>query len=78
MTMTDVEVYGTDWCEQTCQVREGLDRRGIPYRYVNVGRDRDAEAWLRQRGGGRLRTPTLRVGPRLIPEPTEADLRGVG
>jgi glutaredoxin len=76
--MAEVELYGTDWCEQTCRVREGLDRRGIPYRYVNVARDRQAEAWLRERGGGWLRTPTLRVGQRLIPEPTDADLRFVG
>jgi mycoredoxin len=76
--MAQVEVYGTDWCEETCRVREQLDRRGVPYRYVNVSRDRQAEAWLRGRYHGWLRTPTIRVGEQVIAAPSEAELRGLG
>ncbi len=75
--MTRLEIYGTDWCEETIRVREHLDRRGVPYSYVNVSRDRQAEAWLRQRCHGWLRTPTIRAGDRVIPAPDESELRGL-
>jgi glutaredoxin len=75
--MGEVELYGRDWCEGTSRVRQGLDRRGIAYRYVNIGRDPQEGAWLRRQGSGWLRTPTLCVGRRLIPGPTDSDLRGI-
>lgn len=59
--MPEITVYGTDWCEDTQRTREHLNRRGIPYTYVNLDKDADAERKVKEWNGGRKLTPTVVV-----------------
>jgi glutaredoxin len=80
--MQEVCVYGKQGCEDTRQARAHLDLLGVPYRYVDLGRDSQAEAWVRAHNGGRLLTPTVEVGQRILAAPGDAELerelRGAG
>ena len=37
--MADVEVYGTDWCEDTQGTRQHLEGLGMEYQYINIEQD---------------------------------------
>lgn len=69
-----VVVYGTAWCAATQIVRRRLERLGIPYRYVDIERDRAAAAGLRWLNGGRASHPTVSVGGAILIEPTLDEL----
>jgi mycoredoxin len=80
--MREVQVYGTDRCEDTREVRDHLDLLGVPYDYIDVDRDAQAAAWVKAHNGGKLRTPTVQVGHRVLAVPDdvelERELRGAG
>ena len=72
--MSDVRVYGADWCEDTVVTREQLDALGIPYDYVDVDADEQAEAWIKQQNHGKRNTPTVDIGGQILIEPDETQL----
>ena len=73
--MSDVQVYGADWCEDTERTREHLDSLGIEYEYLNVDHDQDAKRWVVQQYDGKQKTPTVKVGGRMVlSEPSNAQL----
>jgi mycoredoxin len=80
--MRDVQVFGTDRCEDTQETRDHLELLGVPYDYIDVDRDAQAAAWVKDQNGGKLRTPTVRVGRRVLSVPDdvelERELRDVG
>ena len=67
-------VYGTGWCAATQQVRRYFDRRGIPYRYVDLERDARSAAQLAWLTGGYLSHPTVSVGGEVLVEPSVYEL----
>jgi glutaredoxin len=52
-------VYGAEWCPDTQRTRHSLESMGVPYRYVDVERDEDANERVKQWNGGRRVTPTV-------------------
>lgn len=72
--MSQVKVYGADWCEDTTAVRNNLDSLGVPYQYVDVEQDRQAQDWVKQQNGGKQKTPTLDIGGQVLVEPDEREL----
>ena len=71
-----VKVYGADWCGDTRSTREVLDRLGVAYKYVDVERDADAAAWVREHNDGKERVPTLDINGQILSVPTEHELVG--
>jgi mycoredoxin len=69
-----VTVYGTRWCAMSQMVRRHLDRRGIPYRYVDLETDPEAAAQVRWLTGGYLSHPTVSVAGEVLVEPNLAEL----
>jgi mycoredoxin len=69
-----VVVYGTSWCAATQLIRRYLERRGIPYRYVDLERDPAAAARLRWLNGGRLSHPAVAIGGSILVEPSLDEL----
>jgi mycoredoxin len=69
-----VTVYGTRWCAASQMVRRHLDRRGIPYRYVDLEADPAAAAQVRWLTGGYLSHPTVNVAGEVLVEPGLAEL----
>ena len=74
--MFGVKVYGAEGCEDTRHTREYLDRLGVQYQYVDVGRDEAAAAWVREQSGGRERRPVVDIAGQVLTVPTEHELTG--
>ncbi|HXE05385.1 MAG TPA: glutaredoxin family protein [Bryobacteraceae bacterium] len=72
--MSQVKVFGADWCELTQGARGFLEHRGVPYDYVNIEADRDAAEWVREQNGGKERKPTLDIAGEILAEPSNAAL----
>ena len=73
--MTDtppIVVLGRDTCEDTTRSRILLTKRRIPFTYLHVDTDADADAWIRRLNDGRWRTPTILIGD---PDRPDAILR---
>ena len=72
--MNKVTVYGADWCEDTQRTREHLNKREVPYEYINVDQDKAAEAWIKEQNGGKRNTPTVDFGGKILIEPSNEQL----
>jgi|SoiMethySBSTD1v2_1073268.scaffolds.fasta_scaffold1173859_2 mycoredoxin len=69
-----ITVYGRPGCAISQMVRRWLDRRGIPYQYVDVERNPEARRRLEWLTGGRVRSPTVVVGNDVLVQPTIQEL----
>ena len=69
-----VKVYGADWCEDTYATRNDLDGLGVPYHYINVEQDPEAQAWVKRQNGGKQKTPTVDIDGQILVEPDEREL----
>jgi glutaredoxin len=68
--MNKVTVYGADWCKDTAEVREYLERRGVAFDFVDVEADPEASEWVKRQNGGKERKPTLQIGNQVLCVPT--------
>ena len=69
-----ITVYGRPGCAISQMVRRWLDRRGIPYQYVDVERNPEARRRLEWLTGGRVRSPTVVIGDDVLVQPTIQEL----
>lgn len=69
-----ITVYGRPGCAISQMVRRWLDRRGIPYQYVDVERNPEARRRLEWLTGGRVRSPTVVIGNDVLVQPTIQEL----
>jgi len=72
-------VLGRDTCEDTTRTRAHLTAHGIPFDYLRVDEDPDADAWIRRLNDGQRVTPTILLGDPSVPdailrEPSEEEL----
>lgn len=72
--MTEVKVYGTDWCEDTQRVRSRLDDLRVPYRYIDIEADERAAAWVRHQNDGKEKKPTVDIGGIILLAPGNLEL----
>jgi glutaredoxin len=72
--MADIKVYGADWCSMTRRTRVHLDRRHIPYEYVDIDEDRSAASWVAAQNGGKEKKPTVDVAGYVLSEPSNEEL----
>lgn len=71
-------VYGADWCGDCRSTKRYLDLEGIPYRYVDLGRDHAAQKVL-DAAGYRAIPVVVTPGGTVLIEPSAAELgRAVG
>lgn len=75
--MSDIKVYGADWCEDTQQVRRHLNHLGVRYDYVNIDFDPRARDFVKFENGGKQVTPTVVVGGEVLVEPGDEELDSV-
>ena len=68
-------VYGTGWCGDCIRSRSLLDRRGTPYRWIDVDRDRAGDALVRELNRGNRAVPTLVFADgSVLVEPSDGEL----
>ena len=66
-------VYGASWCGDCRNTRRYLDSTRVPYRYVDLGSDRAAQALLEGAGYRAIPVVVTTDGTVLI-EPSEREL----
>ena len=69
-----ITVYGRPGCAISQMIRRWLDRRGIPYQYIDVERNPQARSQLAWVTGGRVRSPTVVIGGDVLVQPTIEEL----
>ena len=52
-------MYGTSWCGDCHRSRRLLDRHEIPYTWIDIDRDPEAKAYVREVNDGRQIVPTI-------------------
>jgi len=74
MKQSKITVYGAEWCHDTHRTKAQLDELKIPYDYVDIEDDPDAEAMITKANGGKRKTPTVELGGTFLIEPTNAEM----
>ena len=74
-TEKGLTVYGTTWCPGVRRVRRFLERRQIPYRWVDIDEDAEGRAFVEQVNNGMRSVPTIVFDDRsILVEPSLAEL----
>jgi len=69
-------VYATDWCGDCRRARRFLDRHSIPYQWINIDKDKEAEAFVRETNHGNRSVPTIVLpNGKILVEPSEQELQ---
>jgi len=55
----NIDIYGSDNCEDTARTRKHLESRGIPFNYIDIDENIDAERKVKELNNGRRLTPTV-------------------
>jgi len=61
-----VRVYGTNYCGYCRSAESLLDKRGVPFDYVDVTHDPEARSWLVENADGRRTVPVVFIDGRAI------------
>ena len=69
-----VEVLGAAWCPDTARTARLLRRLRVPFRATDVDLHLEALETVTDLPGGARRTPVVRIGDRVLVEPTNACL----
>lgn len=69
--MSNLKIYGANWCEDTQRTRDHLDALGVPYDYINIESNEHAKAWVKQQNQGKPKTPTVDLAGTILSEPDE-------
>jgi len=72
-----VKVYGADWCHMTTDTLNCLKRLNVEFDYINIERDKQAAAWVREQNHGKEKKPTLDINGRVLTEPDDDELEEV-
>jgi glutaredoxin len=72
--MSQIKVYGADWCGDTRRTRRQLDSLGLVYDYIDIDADDAAEAFITAKNNGKRLTPTVDLKGNFLFEPTNAQL----
>ncbi len=75
MAENELIVYATRWCGDCSRARRFLDDHHVAYRWIDIDRDREAEALIRRVNRGNRSVPTL-IFPdgSMLVEPSNQDL----
>ncbi|MCA9961689.1 MAG: FAD-dependent oxidoreductase, partial [Anaerolineales bacterium] len=75
MTEPTVTVYGAYWCPDCRRSKQFLGEHQIPYNWVNIEEDKEAEAYVIQVNDGKRIIPTIVFADHsVLVEPSNAEL----
>lgn len=69
-----VTVYGADWCGDTVRTKRHLDRSNVPYDYIDIDENTDAEQKVIAFNNGKRRIPMVEVGSETFSVPSDHQL----
>ena len=75
MAKPTITIYGAHWCPDCRQSKQFLGEHQIPYNWIDIEEDKDAEAFVIKTNNGKRIIPTITFedGTYLV-EPTNAEL----
>ena len=75
MSNSIIIVYGTNWCWDCRRAKKFFDRHAIPYEWVDIDKNDDAEKFVLETNNGLRSVPTI-IFPdgTLLVEPSNARL----
>ena len=75
MSEKQIRVIGAEWCHDTQRTKKQLNALKIPYDYIDIDDDPEAEAWITQVNNGKRKTPTVDLGDgTILIEPSNAEM----
>jgi glutaredoxin-like protein len=75
MTQNSILIYGANWCGDCRRARRFLERHQIPFEWINIDKDREAEKIVLQTNHGMRSIPTIFFGDgSILVEPSNAEL----
>ena len=77
--MSEVTVYGADWCGDTVRTLKHLDKSAVSYKYINIDNDETAEKKVIEFNKGKRRIPMVEVSSeagdvKTLSVPSDSDL----
>ncbi len=72
--MSSVNIFGTDWCEDTRHAKHHLQSLRIPYDYVDIEANSAARDWVKRQNDGQQKTPTVDVEGLVLSVPSDGEL----
>lgn len=74
--MTTIEViYGTEWCGDCVRSKNLLDKKEVPYKWVDIDFDEDAKKRAAELNGGKWKVPTIVFSDgSILIEPSDEEL----
>ena len=73
----EIVIYGTSWCYDTRRARTTLENRKIAYRWVDIEKDAEGMAFVKQTNHGSRSVPTILFPDgSILVEPSETELLG--
>lgn len=59
MSEKTILVYGTTWCGDCRRARQFFDRHNIPYQWIDIDKDKEAEQYVILTNKGMRSVPTI-------------------
>jgi mycoredoxin len=80
MSSQQITVYGSSWCGDCYRVRRFLDKYKVPFTWIDIDRDRDAEKFVIEANRGMRSVPTIifEDGTRLVEPSNETLAQKIG
>ena len=69
MAENEVILYGASWCADCRRAKKFLDQNAVPYKYVDIEKDRDAERFVIRANNGKSIIPTIQIGEEILTNP---------
>lgn len=66
----EIVVYRRPGCGYCMALTLGLKRRGVRYESIDIWKDPDAAAFVREHAGGNETVPTVVIGERILVNPS--------
>ena len=57
--MTEIRVYGTDWCGDCAQAKSFMDAHNITYDWINIDDETQYRNYVTGLNRGKMRVPTI-------------------
>ncbi|MBI4198018.1 MAG: NrdH-redoxin [Chloroflexi bacterium] len=54
-----IRVYGTRWCGDCHRSRRLLDKHHVPYAWIDIEKDAEAQRMVKEINGGYMSVPTI-------------------
>src|SRR5262249_17348163 len=72
---SQIQVYGTNWCQFTFGLREYLMDARVDYEYFDIDSDSRADEFVRTMNDGKRKYPMVVVAQRIALNPTLTELQ---